>query len=153
LGAEAALGRSLVTPEVSPLLELNVCSADIGEEGLYGGFSPRVSASPQLHPEVPATSESEDITAVMAPVMLIMTELQEFCGKLAPLSMVHLEVDSIGSLAVASTPPSLEPNQSVGLADSEARFAKELCDLLASLEAVSPGSSKEIVRLLSKGQD
>jgi hypothetical protein len=101
---------------------------------------------------VPATSESEDITAVMAPMMLIMPELHEFCGESAPpLSMVHLEVDStIGSLKVASTPPSLEPNESLGLADSEALFAKELCDLLASLEAASPGSRKEIVRLLSE---
>jgi hypothetical protein len=67
----------------------------------------------------------------------------------APLSMVHPEVDLLGSLVVVSTPSSLEPSESLGFADSDALFAKELCDLLASLEAASPGSSKEIARLLS----
>jgi hypothetical protein len=94
--------------------------------------------------------ESEDIDAIMTPVMLIMPELQQLCGESThPLSMVHPELDSLGSLAVAST-PSLEPSQSLGFADSEALFAKELCGLLASLEAASPGSSKEIARLLSE---
>jgi hypothetical protein len=67
----------------------------------------------------------------------------------APLSMVHPEVDLLGSLVVVSTPSSLEPSESFSFADSDALFAKELCDLLASLEAASPGSSKEIARLLS----
>ena len=42
--AGAALGASQVAPEVSPPAELNSGSADIGEEGIYGGFSPRVSS-------------------------------------------------------------------------------------------------------------
>jgi hypothetical protein len=37
----------------------------------------------------------------------------------APLSMVHSKVDSLGSLVVESTPPSLEPSQSL---HSEAPF-------------------------------
>jgi hypothetical protein len=61
-------------------------------------------------------------------------------------------VDSLGSLVVASTPPSLEPSQSLGFADSEVLFAKELRNLLVCLEVASPGSSKEIARLLS-GKD
>jgi hypothetical protein len=44
----------------------------------------------------------------------------------------------------------LEPSQSLGFADSEALFVKELCGLLASLEDGSPGSCKEIARLLSE---
>jgi hypothetical protein len=56
------------------------------------------------------------------------------------LSMVHLKVDSLWSLVVASTPPSLDPIQLLGFADSDALFAKKkkLCDLLVSLEAASP---------------
>jgi hypothetical protein len=27
-------------PDISPLTELNAASADVGEESLYGGFSP-----------------------------------------------------------------------------------------------------------------
>ncbi|KAM0876896.1 hypothetical protein ACQ4PT_035860 [Festuca glaucescens] len=83
--AGAALDKSLVVPDVSSLTELNVRSTDVGEEGLYGGFSPRSRPSPQLEPHV---LESEDIATVMAPVMLIMPELQELCGESAPLSML-----------------------------------------------------------------
>jgi hypothetical protein len=67
----------------------------------------------------------------------------------APLSVVHPEVDFLGSFVVVSTPSSLKPSESLGFADSDALFAKELCDLLANLEAASPGSSKEIAHLLS----
>jgi hypothetical protein len=48
---------------------------------------------------------------------------------------------------MASATPSVEPSQ---LFVSDALFAKELCDLLVSLEAVSPGSIKEIGCLLSE---
>jgi hypothetical protein len=85
----------------------------------------------------------------MALVMMIMPELQELCGELAPpLSMVHLEVDSLGSSVVASMPLALEPHQLLVSVDSEALFAKDLCDLLVSLEAASPGYGKEIACLL-----
>lgn len=85
--------------------------------------------------------------------MLAMPELQELCGESAPpLSMMHLEVDSLGSLAVASSSPSLVPSQPLGAVDSEALFAKELCELLVTLEAASPGSGKDIACLLS-GKD
>ena len=67
-----------------------------------------------------------------------------------PLSMMHLEVDTFGPSAVTSLPPSLVPNQSPCVVDSEALFAKELCSLLASLEMASPGSGKEITYLLSR---
>jgi hypothetical protein len=49
-------------------------------------------------------------------------------------------------------PPSPKLSQSLAFVDSEALFAKELCNLLSSLEMAIPGSSKEIVHLLS-GKD
>jgi hypothetical protein len=48
---------------------------------------------------------------------------------------------------VASTAPSLEPSQPIV---SETLFAKELNDLLIRLEEASPGSGKEIARLISE---
>jgi hypothetical protein len=81
-----------------------------------------------------------------------MLELQELCGEASPL----LE-NLLGTLVVASTPPPMElshgdkVNEAIGLApNSEALFAKELCDLLVRLEAAIPGSSKEIACLLEK---
>ena len=148
--AGAALDSSPVVLEACRPIELNVDSADMGEEGTYGSFSPRAMACPLPQPHVSAPSESE----VLAPVMLMMPELQELCGESAqgtpPLSMMHLEVDTFGPSAVTSLPPSLVPNQSPCVVDSEALFAKELCSLLASLEMASPGSGKEITYLLSR---
>ncbi|KAK1603839.1 hypothetical protein QYE76_027512 [Lolium multiflorum] len=70
--------------------------------------------------------------------------------------MVHLQVDSLVTSEVASTPPPVEASccgdkviESSALApNSDALFARDLGDLLARLEAASPGSSKEIARLL-----
>jgi hypothetical protein len=84
-------------------------------------------------------------------------DLQELCEGLSPpLSMVHLQVDSLVTSEVASTPPLVEASccgdkviESSALApNSDALFARDLGDLLARLEAASPGSSKEIARLL-----
>jgi hypothetical protein len=44
---------------------------------------------------------------VIAPVMLIMPELQDLCGESSPpLSMVHVEVVPLGPSVVASMEPS-----------------------------------------------
>jgi hypothetical protein len=73
-------------------------------------------------------------------------------------------VDSLGVSVVAPTTPSVgldqpfdfvdrvgRSNVAVALApSSDALFAKELCNLLVSLEAASPGSGKEIASLLSE---
>jgi hypothetical protein len=58
---------------------------------------------------------------------------------------------------MTSSPPQLEPYQSLASLDCgamldpsrEALFGKELCALLASLEAVSPGYGKEIACILA----
>jgi hypothetical protein len=59
---------------------------------------------------------------------------------------------------VATTPPIVEPSQSLDMANEEGvlapnfedLFGRELCSLLVSLEAVSHGSSKEIAHLLTE---
>jgi hypothetical protein len=145
--ARAALGTFPVVLKPSSPTELNVDSADAGEEDLYGGFSPRAMPCELPQPNVADSSESE----IMAPVMLVMPELQELHGESAPpLSMVHLEVDSLRPSSVASTPSSLVPSQPLVFVDSEILFAQELSDLLARLEKACPGSGKEIACLLSE---
>ena len=58
---------------------------------------------PMMHTQVSAPLESE----ILAPVLLLMPELHELCGELAPpLLMVQLEVDSLGPSTVASLPSS-----------------------------------------------
>ncbi|KAM0841534.1 hypothetical protein ACQ4PT_058963 [Festuca glaucescens] len=149
--AGAALGTSPGAHEGSPSAELGVGSAEAGDEGLYGAFSPHAIPCPLQQPHVSDASESE----VIAPVMLMMPELklQELCGESAsPSSLVHLDMDSLEPSAVVSMPPSPKLNQSLAFVDSEALFAKEPYDLLSSLEAAIPGSSEEIVHLLS-GKD
>jgi hypothetical protein len=144
----AALGTSLEAPEASPPHGINVSPTDVGEEGLYGGFSPRARPSPMPRPNVSDANESEVANGLMALMMLIMPELQELCGEsVPPPSMLHKEVDSFGSSEVAYATLSLEASQSLV---SEDLFAKELCDLLITLEAAIPGSSKEIASLLSE---
>ena len=146
--ADAALGTSPVEPEASSQTELNVGSAGMGKEVFYGSFSPRAMPCPMMQTQGSTPPESE----ILAPVLLLMPELHELCGELAPpLSMVQLEVDSLGPSTVASLPPSQESSQPI-FADLEALFGKELCGLLASLETVSPGSGKEIAYLLT-GKD
>ena len=76
-----------------------------------------------MQAQVSAPPESE----ILAPVLLLMPELRELCGELAPpLSMVQLEVDSLGPSIVTSLPPSQESGHPV-LADLESLFGKELC--------------------------
>jgi hypothetical protein len=61
-------------------------------------------------------------------------------------------MDSLEPSAMVSMPPSPKLNQSLAFVDSEALFAKELCELLSSLEMAILRSSEEIVHLLS-GKD
>ena len=140
---------SPIFPDTSPPVMPDVVSADVGEEGLYGNFSPRAMTSLLPFSHVLAASESVD----MAPVMLLMPKLQGLCGESTPpLSVMHLEVASPVPSVATSMPPLTEPDQPLVSIDSDALFAKELCWLLVSLEAAIPGSDKEIVRLLS-GKD
>jgi hypothetical protein len=70
--------------------------------------------------------------------------------------MMHLQVDLLGVSAVAPAAPSVDLDQPLDFVDrvgrsneaaalepsSKALFAKDLCNLLVSLEAASPGSGK-----------
>jgi hypothetical protein len=61
----------------------------------------------------------------MAPVTEIMPELQELCGKPSPsLSMLHLQVEPLGTSTVASTPPPVDPSY---IGDKMMPELKELC--------------------------
>jgi hypothetical protein len=52
-------------------------------------------------PHVSVASECEDIDGIMAPVMHIIPELHELSGETSPpLSMVHPQVELLGTLAV-----------------------------------------------------
>jgi hypothetical protein len=106
---------------------------------------------------MPVASEHEDIDGILAPVMHIMPDLQE-------LLVEPSTPPTIGSLVVSSAPPPVElslpldfvdggekVNEAATLApNSDELFVKELCDLLASLEAASPGSGKAIACLLAE---
>jgi hypothetical protein len=128
----------------------------VGEVCTFGCFSPRARYQ-SSQPAMPVASEHEEIDGILAPVMHIMPELQELLVEHSPPSM-------IGSLAVSSTPPPVELSQPLDFVDggekvneaatlapnSDALFAKELCDLLASLEVASLGSGKAIACLLAE---
>jgi hypothetical protein len=109
--AGAALDTHPIAAEASSPTELNV--TEVREEGPFGSFSPRAMSSTLSQPDVPVESESE----VMAPVMLIMPELEKLCGESAtPLSEVHLELDlpghsvgaTKGEALATDVPPVLE---------------------------------------------
>jgi hypothetical protein len=88
---------------------------------------------------------------ILAPIVQITPELNELCGE-SPV-LLPLEEGSDGALAMAvvpSQPQSLASVDSGVLAhSSDALFAKELCGLLASLEAASPGYGKDIACVLA----
>nr|XP_051209399.1 uncharacterized protein LOC127326636 [Lolium perenne] len=108
--------------------------------------------SPQ--PIVLADSKCEDIDEFLAPVLQITEELHVLHGD-SPVE-VPSALCSFETLEVAMTPQS-EPCQSLDslghgavlVPSSDARFAKELCGLLASLEAASPGYGKEFACVLA----
>jgi hypothetical protein len=97
------LDMLLVVPEASPPAEGIAGLAEVGEDSLYGSFSPHACPSPLPHPRVSVACEGEDTVEVKARVMLMMPELQEFCRKSTPpLSVVHL---SLAASTMASTTP------------------------------------------------
>jgi hypothetical protein len=107
---------------------------------------------------VPVAYEYEGIDGIMS-VFQIMPGLHELCeDPYPPLSMVHLRADSLVTSVVASAPPPVEPShggdkviEPGALAPNfDVLFARELSDLLVRLEASSPGTSKEVARLLAE---
>jgi hypothetical protein len=82
----------------------------VGVECIFGRFPPSGRLCVSLQPDVPVPCKCEYIEGIMAPLIQIMPQLQELCGEPSPpMSIVHLHVDSLGAMMVASAPPSLEP--------------------------------------------
>lgn len=117
---------TVATTPPQPLLEPNLPLAFVE----HGGLDTTVLHSSSL-PVVPTASGSD--AEVVAPVMQIMPEMQELCGEpTSPISMVVPVGDEVGQAS-----------------DADALFVKELCDVLVSLEAASPGYGKTIACLLT----
>jgi hypothetical protein len=85
---------------------------------------------------------------ILDPVLYITPEFHKLCEESS--KVLPLEVDSFEALV---TLPPQSPASLVGGAvlahSSDALFAKEICGLLASLEAVSPGYGKDIACVLA----
>jgi hypothetical protein len=149
--------------------EVGVGSMEDKGAELYGCFSPR-GGDTLLLPPFPAvsTSEGETINVVVAPVLQIMPGLQEICASpTVPLSVEGMQMDLPASSCaqpVSDSPLSqeqLEVNPSVQSDvtsvpippppphDRDVLFAKELCDLLSSVEAAIPGCGRAIACLLT----
>jgi hypothetical protein len=159
-------GQELGTVHASfPLGSADQKSSVVEEEHLYSCFSPRDSPCQSPQPVVLAASEGEGIDGTLTSVSTVSSPLSQALGfelcedPSPPLSMVHLHVDSLVTSKVASAPPPVEASRcgdkvievAGALAPNfDALFASELCNLLARLEAASPGSSKEIARLLEE---
>jgi hypothetical protein len=130
------------TEQKSSMVEESVVEGEHGEH-LYSCISPRGSPyqSPQLH--VAVAYEGEGMDGILDPVLHITPEFHELSK--ASLEVLPLELGS--SEALATLPPQSRTTLVSGAIvehSSDALFAKELCGLLASLEAVSPGYGKDI---------
>jgi hypothetical protein len=112
-------------------------SSVVEEDCSFGCFSPRVRPCSSPHRDVPVAYESEDADEIMAPVMEILPELEELCGKPPPLSMLHIQVDPLGTSTVASTPPPVEPSY---VGDKIMHELKELCGESSVVSMVELGS-------------
>jgi hypothetical protein len=139
---------------LSPIGEVGVGSVeDIGVE-LYGCLSPHVgviSSVLSALPLVPSATEGEAIDDVVAPVLQVMPDLQELCANpCLPLSVECVKVDSSVILCFpeGSDVTSTSISTIVG-SYLDALFAKELCDVLISLEATVPGCGRAIACLLT----
>ncbi|KAM3294795.1 hypothetical protein ACQJBY_037589 [Aegilops geniculata] len=108
-----------------------------GDE-LHGCFSPRARAS-----SPPSAYEGLGNDVVVTPVLQIMPELRELCGgSVLPLSIEQPKVMPVSDMTI-------EPIVLAPTSNPDALFAKELCDLLASVEVARPGLGRSIACLLT----
>uniref|UniRef100_A0ACD5YZB1 Uncharacterized protein n=1 Tax=Avena sativa TaxID=4498 RepID=A0ACD5YZB1_AVESA len=143
-------GVSLESTEahyLAPLDSAKQKSSVVEEEHLFGCFSPRGSPYSLSQPDVSAASKDEDLSGLMAPVLQITPKPHDLCGE--SNVVLPVELGSSEALEVTTTPsPPQSPASAVGggplVHSSETLFARELCSLLASLEAASPGYGKDI---------
>jgi hypothetical protein len=135
---------------------------DKGSE-LYGCFSPRAGDT-LLLPPLPAvsTSEGEAVDVVVALVLQIMPGLQEICASpTMPLSVEGMKTDtSVTACAQLDSDSHLSREQQLEVNplvqsdvtsvpippppphNRDVLFAKELCDLLSSVEDAIPGCGR-----------
>jgi hypothetical protein len=133
--------------------EVGVGSAEDGGVELYGCFSPHVGDHSSLSTlsSVPSTAEGEAIATVLALVVQIMPELRELCtSPTLPLSLEHKKVDSLMTLSKPEQSDEVFTPIAPSMLDNpDALFAKELCDILSSLEAGIPGCGRAVASLLT----
>jgi hypothetical protein len=101
-------------------------------------------------PSTSSTAEGDAIAAVVTPVLQIMPDLQDILGSSTlPVSMEHMEVDSAPTLcSLGSSDVISAPHPPPPALNQDALFAKELCDVLSSLEAAIPGCGRAIACIL-----
>jgi hypothetical protein len=100
--AEAALGKSLTAPYVSPPYDIHVGSSNDWKYDLHGCFSPHPRPCPSPQPIVLSASKSKGISGVMTSVFQIMPELYAICGG-AHSSEGGLDWDLCGGLFIPTT--------------------------------------------------
>jgi hypothetical protein len=159
-----ALAKLQVASVVPLPPEIQTGSVDEGFECCFGEFSPRaLHTSSSVLTTVVATE-------VVAPVVEILPELQDHCGKsyvVLPVELGHLEPLTMDIAPSPSPSESCElpssvdsggPSIRLPLFDREAMlasidqavFVKKLSGLLACLEAASPGSGEAIACLIAE---
>jgi hypothetical protein len=146
VGESSELTGGLGLAPVQALLPLDSTeqkSSVVEEEYLYGCISPRGSPCQASHLDVAVAYEREGMDEMLNPMLHITPEFHELCE--ASSDVLPLELGSFEALATLppQSPTSLVSGAVVELS-SDALFAKELCGLLASLEAVSSGYGKDI---------
>jgi hypothetical protein len=112
-------------------------SSEVGEDYIFGCYSPHARSCLPLQPAMPVVSECESIAIIMALVLHIMLRTCVGSEPLPspPLSMMHLQVDSLGVSAVSPTTPSVDLDESLDFVDSVGR-SNEAAALVPSSEAL-----------------
>jgi hypothetical protein len=116
----------------------------VEEDHLYGCISPCGSPCLPLQPIVLPTSVSEGMVGILAPVLQIIPEVHDLCEE----DSVELRLER-GLFEASAVTTTTSPLQKPASHSSEALFGSELCSLLASLEAASPGYGKDIACVLA----
>jgi hypothetical protein len=126
-----------------PLDSTEKKSSVVEEEHLYGCISPCGSPCQSLQLDVAVAYKIEHIDVILDQVLHITPKFHDSCEA---SSEVHpLELGSFEALAtLPPQSPTCLVSGSVVEHSSNALFAKEICGLLTSFEAVSPGYDKDI---------
>jgi hypothetical protein len=128
-------------------------SSVVEKDDLYGCISPHGSPCPSPQPFVSSASVSEGMVGTLAPVLQITPELHDLCEEDSvelPLELGSFEASTVAPAPSPPQKPTSVFREEVLTHSSEALFGRELCGLLASLEAASPGYGKDIACVLAR---